>query len=231
MKKKITLLLILIVTVLSINSFASLKNTSKYSINENLIEQISLKIPNYTKIDKIPQDLKNAIIAVEDKRFYKHHGFDIIAIGRAIYKDIQAGKIKEGGSTITQQLAKNLFLSSQKTFDRKFKELILAVKLEKKYTKEEILEMYLNVIYYGSGSYGINNASKKYFDKNVWELSLAECSMLVGLPQAPSAYNPNKHYDRAKKRQEIVLALMAQNGFINKETKEELQKQIVYIVP
>lgn len=198
-----------------------------YKVDENLIGRISSTSENYTKIDKIPQNLKNAVVAVEDKRFYKHSGVDLISIGRAIVANVKEGRIKEGGSTITQQLAKNLFLSGERTFERKFKEMILALEIESKYSKEEILEMYLNVVYFGSGAHGVQNASKVYFDKNVWELSLGECAMLAGLPQAPSAYNPKKYYDKAKIRQEVVLNLMEENGFIKENKKLEAKKAVL----
>lgn len=226
MKRKI-LLFILIMLSIGIYTFANEIDGNKYTINEDLIKQISTNIPKYTNIDKIPEDLKNAIIAVEDKRFYKHHGFDMIAIGRAFFINIKEGKIKSGGSTITQQLAKNLFLSGERSYKRKLKELLLAIKLESKYSKDEILEMYLNVIYYGSGAYGVQDASETYFSKDVSELSLIECAMLAGLPQAPSAYNPNKYFEKAKRRQKIVLELMAKNGYINKESQYTSQKKIV----
>lgn len=196
-----------------------------YKVDENLIGRISAVNKSYTKIDKIPQNLKNAVVAVEDKRFYKHMGIDLISIGRAVVTDVKEGRLKEGGSTITQQLAKNLFLSNERTFERKFKEVILALEIENKYSKEEILEMYLNVVYFGSGAYGVQNASKTYFDKDVSDLSLDECAMLAGLPQSPSAYNPKKYYTKAKVRQGVVLNLMEENGFIKESRKIEAKKQ------
>lgn len=202
---------------------------SKYSIDKDLIKQISSNIPNYTSIDKIPDNLKKAVIAVEDKRFYRHYGIDIISIGRAIFTDIKAGKIKEGGSTITQQLAKNLFLSNDRSFRRKLQELYFTAQLEHRYTKDQILEMYLNVIYYGSNTYGAENASKKYFNKDIKDLSLAECAMLAGIPQSPNAYNPRDHFDKAKKRQEAVLDAMFRNKFIDSRVEKENKKQLVFI--
>ncbi|MCY6960054.1 transglycosylase domain-containing protein [Clostridium brassicae] len=225
MKKVAKFILLGIFIFLLANNSLFKSDNGKYSIKENLKNKISSNTPNYVEIDKIPQDLKNAIISTEDKRFFRHYGFDIVGIGRAFITNIRKGEIKQGGSTITQQLAKNLFLSDEKSYVRKFKELVLAIKLEAKYTKEEILEMYLNVIYYGEGAYGIENASLKFFNKHVWELSLEECAMLAGLPQAPSKYNPNKNFYRAKKRQEVVLKTMYKNGFINKKTMEKLKNK------
>ena len=196
-------------------------NGNGYSIDDDLTKQIASKVPNYTTIDKIPQNLKNAVIATEDKRFYHHSGIDVIALSRAIYINIKSGKVKQGGSTITQQLAKNLFLSNERSFERKFKELFYTLKLEDKYSKDQILEMYLNVIYYGSNTYGVENASKKYFHKDVWDLTLNECAMLAGIPQSPNRYNPEIYPDRAKKRQAVVLAAMIRNGFIKKPVKSD----------
>lgn len=229
MKKIKFLIYILAILIVGLVFYVNNIDNTKYSIDDNLIEQISNNIPTYTKLDEIPEDLINAVISIEDQRFYKHYGFDVISLGRAFTRNLKEGEIKEGGSTITQQLAKNLFLSQEQTIDRKLKELILAVKLEYKYTKTEILEMYLNVIYYGSGAYGIADASEEYFNKNISDLTLAECAMLAGLPQAPSAYNPNKHLDKAKKRQAIVLNVMCENGFINTESKTNAENEIIFI--
>jgi penicillin-binding protein 1A/penicillin-binding protein 2A len=142
----------------------------------------------------------------------------MVGIGRALVSNIKSGSLKEGGSTITQQLAKNLFLSRDKKISRKLEELILAIKLEGMYTKDEILEMYLNIIYYGSGAYGIGNASQVYFEKDVSELSLEECALLAGIPKAPSLYNPKADSEKAKKRQDTILNLMEQQGFIKLTT-------------
>jgi membrane peptidoglycan carboxypeptidase len=158
----------------------------------------------------------HAVVAVEDQRFFTHVGFDPIGIARAIVRNVKEGAISEGASTITQQLAKNLFLTQEKTLNRKMKEVILAVKLEQTYTKEQILEMYLNVIYFGEGAYGIQSASRTYYHKNTWELSLEECATLAGLPQAPSAYNPKKHAEMAEKRKQTVLDRMKKYSLINK---------------
>lgn len=190
------------------------KDYGRYSLDKNLIQQISANNPNYVHMDEIPDNLKNAVIAAEDTRFYKHYGFDMIAIGRALVVNVKSGSFKEGGSTITQQLAKNLFLSMDKKISRKLEELILAVRLENMYTKDEILEMYLNVIYFGAGAYGIGDASQVYFGKDVSKLSLEECALLAGLPQAPSIYNPKINSEKAIKRQKTILNLMKQQGFI-----------------
>lgn len=214
MKKLIGILMIITLLIAGISVFASDIDGNKYSINDNLIEELSQDIDGYTGIENMPKDLINAVVAIEDKRFFSHSGFDLVGIGRAFVNNIKAGEIKEGGSTISQQLAKNLFLSNEKTLNRKAKELILSIKLEEKYTKEEILEMYLNVIYLGDGAYGVQDASKKYFNKDVSQLTTEECAMLAGLPQAPSLYNPKKYINRAKKRQKMVIKAMVEEGFI-----------------
>lgn len=218
MKKLIkNLLAILILVALFILSYSHLYNPSSrtYSLDKTLITQISKNKSDYIEIESIPLDLINATIAVEDKRYYSHRGFDIIAMTRAAMVDIKERKFVQGGSTITQQLAKNLFLSSKKSLNRKWHEIIIARKLEKMFSKDEILEMYLNVIYYGAGAYGIKEACHTFFSKQLYQLDLEECAMLAGLPQSPSRYNPKKDIKRARKRQEVVLSIMAKHGFIN----------------
>jgi penicillin-binding protein 1A/penicillin-binding protein 2A len=229
MKRIILFMVALVVCFIGIN-FLVYKNINEtYSTNENLIKKISSDVPNYTKIDDIPKGLIDAIITVEDRRFFSHYGFDVIGIGRAFIANLKAGEVIQGGSTITQQLAKNLFLSSEKKLTRKVKELYIAIKIENDYSKEEILEMYLNCIYYGPGAYGIQNASQTYFNKDVDELTLVESALLAGLPQAPSGYNPKKYPKRAKKRQGIVLDLMYKNRIIGKEVQENLTKQSFFV--
>ncbi len=199
------ILLVLLGTIIYLNT--NIRN-DKYVLNQDLITQVKENVPQYTTLDKIPPNFTKAIVAVEDHRFYKHHGFDMQSIARALYINMKQGSVKEGGSTITQQLAKNLFLSSDRTYTRKAKELLIAVRLEQLYSKQEILEMYINVIYYGSGAYGIQAASHTYFGKDASDLTLEECAMLAGLPQAPSVYNPKTNPSVALKRQKTVLSLM-----------------------
>lgn len=176
---------------------------------------------NFVKTEEMPRDLIHAIIAVEDSRFYSHHGFDLEAIGRATLVNIESGKIEEGASTITQQLVKNLFLSSEQTFDRKIEELILAFAIETVYNKDDILELYLNTIYFGSNFYGIKEASEGYFGKEPKDLNLEEAAMLAGLPNAPSLYSPYVDLELAKKRQRIVLDAMEKKGYIINSTAEK----------
>jgi membrane peptidoglycan carboxypeptidase len=223
---KIALILLLTAACAVAAIFLYPVKTDRYSIDKDLVKQISASLPNYTHLDSIPADLKNALIAVEDKRFYSHFGVDFIGIGRALFTNIKEGEIREGGSTISQQLVKNLFLEPEKSFSRKFKEMILTFRLERSYTKDEILEMYLNVVYFGAGAYGVQDASRTYIGKDVEVLSLGECAMLAGLPQAPTAYNPQKHFDKAKKRQAEVLSAMAELGYdadvLQRTGKEEI---------
>jgi len=176
---------------------------------------------NYIKIQYIPLSMQQTIIAVEDSRFYRHIGFDIEGILRAMLVNMQTGDFTEGGSTITQQLVKNLFLSQDKTYERKAEEFVLAIDMELRYSKEEILEMYLNSIYFGSGAYGIGDAAKIYFDKSPVSLNLAECAMLAGLPNAPSHNSPYVNFNGAKQRQAIVLSVMTRQGYIGPQTAEE----------
>jgi penicillin-binding protein 1A len=176
-------------------------------------------------LDKIPPHLKQAIIAIEDRRFYDHAGLDLRGIARAIVKDIKAGRLKEGGSTITQQLAKVLFLDPEKTIQRKLREAFLALQIEKRYRKDEILTLYLNQIYLGSGAYGVEAAANRYFGKHVWELTLAECALLAGLPRAPSLYSPLGSPDKALRRRNVVLRGLVEIGYINEEQYHQALKE------
>jgi penicillin-binding protein 1A len=164
--------------------------------------------------EKIPKMLVDAFIASEDARFYKHEGIDFFSILRALFKNIEAGTIVQGGSTITQQVTKSLLLSPERSYLRKVREAILAYRIEKSLTKEEILYVYLNQIYLGHGAYGIEAAAENYFSKTCSELNLAECALLAGLPQAPSRYSPLRNFKRAKERQVYVLNRMLAEGYI-----------------
>ena len=184
---------------------------------------------NYVKIRDIPESLQQAIVAVEDTRFYSHHGFDIQGIMRATLVNIQYGQIEEGASTITQQLVKNLFLSNEQSYGRKAEELLLALDLEANYSKDEILELYLNTIYYGSNYYGIGPAAEGYFGKKPSALQLPESAMLAGLPNAPSLYSPYVDFLMAKKRQFIVIDAMEHNGYIDESTAASAKIKPIYL--
>lgn len=184
---------------------------------------------HYVTLDKIPESLQQAVISVEDGRFYDHWGFDVSGIIRASLVNLQYGEVKEGASTITQQLVKNMFLSQEQSFGRKAEELLLAIDMEMHYSKQEILEMYLNSIYFGSGYYGITEAAEGYFDKRPDELSLAEASMLAGVPNAPSLYSPYVDFILAKKRQIIVLDAMVKNGYLRDSVAEDAKIKPIYL--
>ncbi len=167
----------------------------------------------------VPPDLINAFIATEDQNFYRHHGVNFKGIARAVLANLQSGDLTgQGASTITQQLARNAFLTFDKQWERKIKEILLSFKLETHYSKDEILGMYLNKIYFGAGAYGVQAAANTYFGKDVSELNLAESAMLAGLPQSPNSYNPFQFYDRAKARQQMVLNCMVDCNYINRDT-------------
>ena len=168
---------------------------------------------NYVKLENIDKKFLDSMVAIEDHRFYSHGALDYISICRATLNNIKARRVVEGGSTITQQLAKNLCLSNERSFKRKFKEILLAFELEKKYSKEEILELYVNVINFGDGNIGIGQAAKGYFGKSAKYLTYGEATMLAGLPQAPSVYALSNNNELCKKRQsQVINALEKYNG-------------------
>jgi len=171
-------------------------------------------------VERLPEMLIQAFVAAEDSNFFAHSGIDFISILRAALKNLKAGGIVQGGSTITQQVAKSLLLTPEKKFERKFKEAILAWRMEKALTKRDILYLYLNQIFLGHRAYGVQAAAENYFDKNVEELTLGECSILAGLPQAPSRYSPFRHFERAKERQKYVLKRMVDEGYITQEAAD-----------
>jgi penicillin-binding protein 2D len=181
----------------------------------------------WTPIERIPEFLQKALVAVEDSRFYEHGGIDVRGIARALVKDVVKGKLAEGGSTITQQLVKNKYLSGEKTIDRKLKEGLMAVELERTYTKKQILEMYFNEIYYGNGAWGIAQAARLYFDKNPEELTDAECALLAGVPKNPGRYNPLGEAARVVGRRDVVLKRMEDLKIISPRQKQKLRAQRV----
>ena len=172
-------------------------------------------------LSEVSPTLVNAFVAAEDSRFFKHQGFDLVSIVRAFIKNLEAGAIKQGGSTITQQVTRSFLLTPERSYIRKIKELILSYRIEKAFTKEEILFLYLNQIYLGHGAYGVEAAADNYFGKRVKDLSLAECAVLAGLPQAPSRYSPFRHPDQARQRQVYVLNRMVEEGTITGEQAAE----------
>ncbi|HAQ06853.1 MAG TPA: penicillin-binding protein, partial [Bacillus bacterium] len=194
-----------------------------YDANGEVASKISALKNEGIKIGDIPDHVKNAVVAIEDHRFYEHSGVDYIGISRALVKNVKAGEVVEGGSTLTQQLTKNALLSSERTYKRKLEEFFLAREIEKQYSKDEIMQMYLNRIYFGNGSWGIKRASMGYFGKEVKDLTISEAAMLAGLIKAPSALDPFKNYEKAIERRDVALLMMKTNGFI---TGEEYNKAI-----
>ena len=184
---------------------------------------------DYVRLRDIPESLQQAVIAVEDRKFYNHWGFDMEGIFRASLVNLQYGEVKEGASTITQQLVKNLFLSQEQTMGRKAEEFVLAMDMELNYSKEEILELYLNSIYFGSGYYGIGQAAEGYFGKEPAMLALPEAAMLAGIPNAPSLYSPYVDFMLAKKRQFVVLDAMVAAGFLRENVAEDAKIKPIYL--
>lgn len=199
-----------------------------YDINGNQLDVITLENREPVHINEVPLHVQNAFLAIEDRKFRTHHGFDFMRLGRAVLSNV-TGSAKEGGSSITQQLAKNAFLSPERSFDRKLKEAVLAIEIERKYTKDEILENYLNTIYFGNGSYGIKNAARKYFDKDTKDLTIAEAAILASIPKSPTKYSPVKNYDNAVERQKVVLSQMYKYKFITEAQYEEAQSQKIVL--
>lgn len=228
MKKIIKILLITFLFI--IISIGTIFGIQGYSLYKETIENmpISQKIEelrsdkNYVSIENLPKDYLNAVIATEDRRFYEHGPIDIVSIGRAIYVNIRDAELKEGGSTITQQLAKNMYYITEEDSVRKIAELFTAFDLENECSKEEILELYVNISYFGDGYYGIGEAAKGYLDKEAKDMTLDESTLMAGIPNAPSVYAPTKNPDLARKRQEHVIRCMVENGYISEEDAKKL---------
>ena len=183
--------------------------------------------PDWVSLQKIPDNTRKALLAIEDHDFYKHGALDITGIARAAFTNLKAGEVRQGGSTLTQQMVKNVFLSSEQTFTRKAEEAILAIRVERKYSKDEILEIYFNTTYFGAGAYGIRDAAQKYFGKGPGKLTLPESAMLAAMPYAPSALNPYENPSGCAKRTRLVLKEMLKYGYIgDTELKEALAKGV-----
>lgn len=204
------------ILLLCVLIFVGIKINEGYQMYKVALEETSLESrvqeimnrKNYTTISELPQIYIDAVVAVEDHRFFEHNGIDIVSIGRAIFNDIKAMKFVEGGSTITQQLAKNSYFTQEKKITRKIAEIFMAFELEKNYSKNEILEFYLNTSYFGEGCYTVKEASNVYFDKLPIEMNDYEAIMLAGIPNAPSVYAPTVNPDLAKERQLQVIQKM-----------------------
>ncbi len=220
---------IVVVLILLLNGFLLYRNAVSNVSVEQKVSEITSK-SNYVEIQDISQYLKDYIVQVEDKRFYTHYGIDIIAIFGSIIENLSAGYYKYGGSTITQQLAKNMYFTNEKKMTRKIAEMFVAFKLESEYSKDKILELYLNMIYFGNGYYGIKEASYGYFNVSPKNLNKYQSSLLAGVPQAPSVYNlNNKESKSMKKRYFSVLNRLVDSGSITSDEREEFKR--MYLVP
>ncbi len=217
----ICVIVIGIIAFITAKGYIMYRDALKHTPPEQVIEQIQSD-ENYVKIDSLPQLYLDAVIAVEDRRFYWHPGVDPVSIARAVINDIKSMKLVEGGSTITQQLAKNLFFTQTKKFDRKIAEMFMALRLERMYDKDEILELYVNTIYFGSGYYCIREASLGYYGKEPHELSDYECTMLAGLPNAPSVYSLDNNPELAAQRQRQVIEKLVKYGYIDEKEGERI---------
>lgn len=207
---------IVIILILLINGFYIYKKAINNVSIEDKVFYVKSK-DSYTDIENISDYLKDFIVDVEDKRFYSHKGIDLIVIARALVSNLNVGYYKYGGSTITQQLAKNMYFSGEKKIVRKVAEMFIAFDLERKYSKDDILEMYLNIIYFGNGYYGIKDASYGYFNVSPKNLNEYQSSLLVGIPQAPSIYNLNEKNRSMQIRYKNVLNILVKNGNITQE--------------
>jgi penicillin-binding protein 1A len=217
--------------VTALESVQPIQGAKIYDENDELITELVGERRIFVPLAQIPRTLRDAVIATEDRRFYSHWGIDPIGIARAVWQNYRRGRIVEGGSTITQQLTKVLFLTPDKSLDRKMKEAVLALELERRYSKDRILEMYLNQVYFGHGAYGVEAASRTYFGKSVSELTVREAALIAALPRAPTNYSPFEHPDAAKRRREVVLNRMADYGAIKPAEVKRLAQSDLGLIP
>jgi len=218
--KKIIIILLVLILLAGIIGFIIGYSVYSDALKEKPLISRMDEIENdehFVPFSELPKNYINAVVAVEDHRFYDHGPIDFIAIGRAIWVNVTNFELREGGSTITQQLAKNVILSQDETATRKLGEIVAAFDIEKNYSKDDILALYVNSCYFGEGYYGIYDASMGYYNKEPKDLTLDEATMLAGVPNAPSVYAPTVNPDLAKKRQEHVLNKMVEYGYISKE--------------
>ena len=233
MKKKIkVILLIIVLIIIATVSYVWVTGYNMYTeaIAEESIEDKFSDVQeqeNFTTIDEVPDIFIQAVVAVEDKRFYEHNGVDLLSIGRAVITNIRTLDLTEGGSTITQQIAKNLYFTQAKHFSRKVAEIYVARDIEDIYSKDEILEIYMNTNFYGSGYYGIYDAAVGYYEKEPSELSDYEATLLAGVPNAPSVYSPKVNLSLAEQRQSVVLDKMVESGYISQEKVDEIEAEQV----
>ena len=223
------ILLVIIILIVLIIAFYTFKGYTMFNdaINkmpiEDMVEQIKQK-DNYTKLNDVPQIYKDAVVAVEDHRFYDHRGVDYFAVIGALINDISNQKLIQGGSTISQQICKNIYFTQERVLERKIAEIYMAVEMEKLLTKDEILELYINTCFYGNNCYTLKEASNLYYNKEPNELNDYEAVLIAGIPNAPSLYNPIHSEELAKQRMKQVLYAMVKYDFITEERKEEILK-------
>lgn len=201
-------------SIRSLDSYTPSLVTKLYDIRGELLSELFVEKRSVLPLPQIPLDFQHAVLATEDANFYRHWGVDVKGIARATFANLRAGRTVQGASTITQQLAKNIFLTRERTLSRKIKEAILTLQMEANLSKDEILQLYINQIYFGKGAYGLESAAKTFFGKSASELTLPECALLAGLPKGPERFSPFKHRDRAIRRRNFVLQRMAETGFI-----------------
>ena len=218
-------------SVTALETLQPIQGTKIYDDNDEAMTELHVERRILVPLAQIPQSLRDAILATEDRRFYSHWGIDPIGVARAIIQNYRRGRIVEGGSTITQQLTKVLFLTPDKSLERKLKEAVLALELERRYSKDRILEMYLNQVYFGHGSYGVEAAARTYFGKSVSEVTVREAALIAGLPRAPSNYSPFDRAEAAKRRREVVLRRMADYGVIKDDEAKRLAKTDLGLIP
>ena len=218
-------------SVTQLESFEPSVGSKVYDENDEQITEFHVERRIFVPLAQMPAALKEAVIATEDARFYSHFGVDPMGIARAVYQNFRRGRIVEGGSTITQQLAKVLFLTPDRSLDRKLKEAVLAVELERRYSKDRILEMYLNQIYFGHGAFGVEAASRTFFGKGVSELAPADCALLAGLPKAPATYSPFEHPSAAIRRRATVITRMLDTGALKPEQAKRMAGAALDLVP
>lgn len=219
----ILLILIVVVSAFTAMGYSMYRKALKDMPLEEKIASIKAK-DNYTTFNNLPKMYVNAVIAVEDHRFYNHHGIDIIGIFRAIFNDIRRFELVEGGSTITQQLAKNMYFTQNREVTRKIAETFMALKIEKECEKEEIFELYVNTSYFGDGYYSVGDASRGYFNKEPIEMTDYESTLLAGIPNAPSIYAPTNNLELAIQRQKQVINRMIECEYLSQEQADEIYK-------
>ena len=224
--RNVLIIILAIILIVGLTLYIAGDNMYKNALAGNTLEDVIEEIqsdPNYIEYEDLPQNYINAVIAVEDHRFREHGAIDLVAIARAIYVNISTFSLREGGSTITQQVAKNIFyITEDNPVVRKSAEVLTAFDLENNYTKNDILELYVNTIYFGDGYYGIEEACKGYLNKDATEMTLADCTMMAGIPNAPSVYAPTANPDLTRDRQEKVISSMVEYNYLSETDADSL---------